>query len=68
MESTKNTWYELLTIQCHTLAEKLGLDDLGAEELKSFINRIAKDQYKAGNKSGIRWAFKQKEQETAAAR
>jgi hypothetical protein len=62
MEQAKVSWYHKLLDECRSLAERFRLDETSSEELMSFIVRVAKDQYKIGNKSGIRWAFnKQKE-------
>ena len=61
-QKTQNNWYRNLMSHCNSLAEKFGLDDLSSEELRSFVNQVARDQYKLGNKSGIRWAFKKKEE------
>ena len=61
-QKTQNNWYRTLMSNCNALAEKFGLDDLSTEEFRSFVNQIARDQYKMGNKSGIRWAFKKREE------
>jgi len=67
METTKTNWYENLTAQCNSLAEKFGLDDLGTQELREFIMGISKSQFKAGNKSGIRWAYQKQSGQSAPA-
>ncbi len=59
MENTNAPWYATIVAECNTLAEKFGLDDLLGEELRDFVIRIARDQYKVGNKSGIAWLKRQ---------
>lgn len=67
MENTTNKkWFEELISSINSLAERFGLDDLGTSELREFVIQTAREQYKVGNKSGARWAFKKMESETAA--
>lgn len=54
-QSQAKTWYANLMADCNGLGEKFGLDDMMNGELRDFVVRIAKEQYKVGNKSGIRW-------------
>lgn len=51
-----NTWYTDLNVSAQNLAEELGLDESATKQLKDFIFEKAKDQYKMGNRSGIKWA------------
>ena len=39
------------------MSERFGLDDMATKEMRDFIVFTAKEQYKHGNKSGIRWAY-----------
>jgi hypothetical protein len=55
MEYTNAPWYKKIITECNTLAEKFGLDDLLGQEFRDFVIRVARDQYKVGNKSGIAW-------------
>jgi len=55
MEPIK-TWQQKLTSGINSLAEEFGLDDGSASRMREFVFQIAKDQYLAGNRSGIRWA------------
>lgn len=51
-----SNWFDKLTSGLNSLAEELGLDDMSAARMRDFVVGIAKDQYKAGNRAGIRWA------------
>ena len=51
-------WYEELISSINQLSEQFGLDENSATHLREFIIQIAREQYKIGNKSGARWAFK----------
>ncbi len=55
-EPAKTTWYADLVNETNGLAEEIGLDDMATTRLRDFVVAKAKDQYKAGNRSGIRWA------------
>ncbi|MBU0646513.1 hypothetical protein KJ611_03525 [Patescibacteria group bacterium] len=59
-------WYEELIQSINRLAEQFGLDDISTSHLRDFIVGVAREQYKVGNKSGARWAFKKMEAEGAA--
>lgn len=54
--TTPNRWYTELVQSVNGLAEELGLDDMGTQKLRDFAFEKAKEQFKAGNRSGIRWA------------
>lgn len=57
MQSEKTQrWYENLVSECNGLAERFGLDDFHMSELRQFVERIAKEQYTNGTKSGYWWA------------
>jgi hypothetical protein len=49
-------WFDKLTAGLNSLAEELGLDDMATSRMRDFVVGIAKEQYKAGNRAGIRWA------------
>ncbi|PJA47403.1 hypothetical protein CO172_01620 [Candidatus Uhrbacteria bacterium CG_4_9_14_3_um_filter_36_7] len=67
METPKVSWYHKLLHECRAMIDRLQLNEQDAELFQSFVTRVAKDQYKIGNSSGIRWAFrKQKENESGA--
>jgi hypothetical protein len=55
MENENAKWYVSIVAECNRLAEKFGLDDLLSEEMRDFVIRVAREQYKVGNKSGIMW-------------
>lgn len=54
--ATPNRWYTELVQAVNGLGEELGLDDQGTQRLRDFAFEKAKEQFKAGNRSGIRWA------------
>ncbi len=56
MEETRATWYVELVSAINSLAEELGVDDLGTRRMRDFVVSTAKSQYTAGNKAGIYWA------------
>ncbi|EKD32894.1 MAG: hypothetical protein ACD_76C00121G0002 [uncultured bacterium] len=49
-------WYVNMTSEFNRLAEALGLDENAADSLRSFVVEKAREQFKSGNKSGLRWA------------
>ncbi len=55
MENTNAKWYVTIIAECNKLAEKFGLDDLLCQEMRDFVIRVAREQYKIGNNSGIAW-------------
>ncbi|MBI2551457.1 hypothetical protein HYV73_03910 [Candidatus Uhrbacteria bacterium] len=62
METTnteKKQWLSELVGQVNTLSEEFGLDPASSSKLREFILETARNKYKAGNKSGARWAFSQ---------
>lgn len=54
-----NSWFSSLISNINTLGEELGLDDSGTDKMRDFVIDNARAQYKAGNRSGIGWAFAQ---------
>jgi len=60
MENKPQTnWYRSLLDKVTELAEQFGLDDPQTNRFRDFIVGIARDQFKAGNRSGAGWAFEQ---------
>ncbi|MFA6130836.1 MAG: hypothetical protein WC730_01060 [Patescibacteria group bacterium] len=49
-------WYVELLERFNTLMERLGIPNDVSGEMKTFILGVAREQYMAGNRSGIRWA------------
>ncbi len=49
-------WYGTLIQDLENLADELGLDAASSLRLREFVLAKAKEQYKEGNRSGIRWA------------
>lgn len=52
-------WYVDLSNRFEALMHNLGLPDEVGVEIKTLLISIAKEQYMAGNRSGIRWAREQ---------
>lgn len=52
-------WYVELMERFNRIVEKQALPDDVASELKVFMLEVARKQYMAGNRSGIRWAREQ---------
>lgn len=59
-------WYVDLCSELDVLLESLEVGEDAAEEIKTFTLEIARNQYLAGNRSGIRWAREQSQQKVAA--
>ncbi len=60
MEEIQNlSWYKRITISTNTLAEELELNEHQTDLIRQHVITIARDQYKAGNNSGIKWIRKQ---------
>ncbi len=62
MEATKTKeyapWFTLLINHFNTTAERLQLDEEAASEMRSMFIEKCREQYAAGNKSGIHWMKK----------
>lgn len=52
-------WYVDLCNQYENMVRKFSLKEEAASELKVFLLEVARNQYLAGNRSGIRWAREQ---------
>lgn len=61
------SWYKDLINECNNLAEKFGLDDFHMNEMREFVTRVAKEQYKSGSKSGYWFAKKGEKMAVATA-
>lgn len=48
-------WHVKITERFDSLIERLAIPDDIAQEIKAFLFEVAKEQYKSGNSSGIRW-------------
>ena len=59
-------WYVTLVESVNTMAEELGLSDHATAKLRDFVITKAKEQYMAGNRSGIRWMRKQMNKKNGA--
>lgn len=65
MTNPINNWYQRLLDRINEKAEEFGLDDTQANVFRDFVTTLARDQYKAGNRSGIGWAFEQARRKAA---
>jgi RNA polymerase subunit RPABC4/transcription elongation factor Spt4 len=54
-----NKWHLPFIERVHALCEECGLDDFHTSKWRDFVITVAKEQYKVGNRSGIRWAREQ---------
>ena len=52
-------WYIDLSMRFNDLMQRNGMPEEIAAEIKLFVVDVAKEQYKAGNRSGIAWMRKQ---------
>ena len=61
MENQKDNenpkWYVNMVARFNELAQNLGMEGQIADEMRQFMFTIAKEQFKVGNKSGIRFAM-----------
>lgn len=57
-QSTKGKWYTELMQRFQGLTGRLGLSEHEADQVKEFILSIAREQFMAGNRSGIAWMHK----------
>lgn len=53
---TKNLWMTKLSNRAQELINNLGIPADMGDRIKDFMFEVAREQYKAGNNSGIRWA------------
>ncbi|MEK7105563.1 MAG: hypothetical protein AAB865_02685 [Patescibacteria group bacterium] len=75
MDDVKDTksesWYSKILSNITSMSDQLELESEQRETLREFVLSIAKDQYCAGNKAGIRWLrvqmLKEASTQTAAA-
>lgn len=64
---TQAKWYIDLCTELEQLMEALEVSEEGASEIKTFMLEVARNQYLAGNRSGIRWAREQAQATAKAA-
>jgi len=58
-EEPTGTWYTKLLNDISDLTQELDLEDPHKSTLRDYIIKISKQQYQAGNKSGIRWLLRE---------
>ena len=51
-------WYNQLKGKLTELAEQFDLDPIQSEQFRETMFALCRQEYMAGNKSGITWAFK----------
>lgn len=59
IKNPKAKWYVELTGKFNDIVERTAVDEDAASELKVLLLETARNQYLAGNRSGIRWAREQ---------
>jgi hypothetical protein len=57
-QTESKNWRNELQSKITSMAEQFDLDPLQAQQFREGVLGICKEEYKAGNKSGIKWAFK----------
>ena len=55
-EKSKSMWMTKLSNQTQELINNSGIPADMGDRIKDFMFKIAREQYKAGNINGIRWA------------
>ncbi len=65
MQNLQTNWYKKLYDKVNEFAVSFGLSDPQANQFRDFIIGIARDQFKAGNRSGAGWAFEQARKKVA---
>ena len=66
MQNRQNNWFKKLQDTINEFAGQFGLDDSQTNRFRDFILGIARDQFKAGNRSGAGWAFDEARKKIAA--
>lgn len=66
IKNPKAKWYLELMDRFNLLVEKLAVSEDVASEFKVLLLETAKEQYMAGNRSGIAWIRKQMEEKANA--
>lgn len=66
MQNRQNNWFKNLQDTINEFAGQFGLDDSQTNRFRDFILGIARDQFKAGNRSGAGWAFDEARKKIAA--
>jgi hypothetical protein len=59
IKNPKAIWYVKMMEQFNTLMQRLSMPEDAQSEIKTMFLEVAKDQYMAGNRSGIRWQREQ---------
>lgn len=60
-------WFNDLTTKITVLAEQFDLDPIQTETFRETMLNLCKQEYMAGNKSGIKWAFKKASEKQSSA-
>lgn len=58
-QASKQPWFVNLIARFQQLADRIDMPDEATAEIRQFMIEIAKEQYLAGNRSGIAWIRKQ---------
>lgn len=65
MTNQTTGWYQKLLDRINENAEAFGLNDSQTNLFRDFVTALARDQFKAGNRSGAGWAFEQARKKVA---
>ena len=57
MPNQHKHWFKNLQDKINEFVGQLGLDDTQTNQFRDFIIALARDQFNAGNKNGVGWAF-----------
>lgn len=66
MQNEQKNWYQHLSDRINNLSEQFGLDEIQQDTFRSFVVKLAKDQYKVGSRAGAGWAFKKAKEDQFA--
>lgn len=66
MQNQQNNWFKKLQDKINEFAGQFGLDDSQTNRFRDFVMGIARDQFNAGNKNGVGWAFAEARKKIAA--
>ena len=66
VKNVKAKWYVELMERFSSLMARIGMPDSAISEIRDFMLSVAREQYMAGNRSGIAWMRKKAGGSTSA--
>ena len=63
MENTKQNWYDKISDSFESLMRKFDMPEDMQIEIREFMFGVAREQFKAGNKSGISWMYRKRRED-----